>query len=328
MADGAERDEENNDANDDEAPEVAAPETVAGRRRTLIIVAVTMLALLVGAGFALSRGGEPESTPTTTRAPRRPTTTTIKSLPVGTYEIATVRSEVPKVHVLAEAPAEWETSPKAILSEGSAEIPPLSQPAAPKRPPIPSKEEPVTGRFATDSGWDFTNPGPYEPAQPLTFLVTERRGAWVQVLLPVRPNGTLGYLKAEDVDLSTTRQRIEIHVADHTFTLYDGNDVVVESKIVTGVNFSPTPTGAFYVTDKIPYKNPNGFYGPYALATNGYSEWLNEFEDGAPVLAIHGTNRPELLGQDKSNGCVRLPNDVITKVADTIPLGTPVLIWP
>ncbi|MEI2640059.1 MAG: L,D-transpeptidase [Microthrixaceae bacterium] len=304
-----------------------SPESPKRRKQLIIAASVLAVVLLSGITFALTRGDTPPASTTTTTT-RRPTTTTIKELPAGTYEVATAKSGVPKVHVLAAAPAEWESSPKAVISTTNTELPPLSQTTAPKRPPIPSVEEPVTGRYANDTGWEFSNPGPYVPAQPMTFLVTERRGLWAQVLLPVRPNGTLGYIKVEDVDLTTTKMRIEIHVADHKLALYDGNDLVVEAPIVTGVSFSPTPTGVFYVTDIVPYKNPDGFYGPFALATNGYSELLNEFDDGVPVFAIHGTNRPELLGQDKSNGCIRLPNDAINKIAETIKPGVPVLVWP
>ena len=74
--------------------------------------------------------------------------------------------------------------------------------------------------------------------------------------------------------------------------------------------------------------NPGGAYGPIALATDGYSEVMDEFSTGVPVVALHGTNRPELVGQSVSNGCVRIPNDIVTMLADTVPLGTPVFIWP
>ena len=39
-------------------------------------------------------------------------------------------------------------------------------------------------------------------------------------------------------------------------------------------------------------------------------------------------DRPELVGQSVSNGCVRIPNDIVTMLADTVPLGSPVFIWP
>ena len=43
-----------------------------------------------------------------------------------------------------------------------------------------------------------------------------------------------------------------------------------------------------------------------------------------PVIGIHGTNQPQLLGQDVSHGCIRLSNDAIIRLAGTVPTGTPV----
>ena len=53
---------------------------------------------------------------------------------------------------------------------------------------------------------------------------------------------------------------------------------------------------------------------------------LYEFAGGPGRLALHGTNRPDQVGQDISNGCVRVPHDVILQIADRVPLGTPVEI--
>jgi lipoprotein-anchoring transpeptidase ErfK/SrfK len=46
------------------------------------------------------------------------------------------------------------------------------------------------------------------------------------------------------------------------------------------------------------------------------------------VLAIHGTNRPDSIGKAASNGCPRLFNEDILKLAALVPAGTPVQIWP
>ena len=43
-------------------------------------------------------------------------------------------------------------------------------------------------------------------------------------------------------------------------------------------------------------------------------------------VVVTGATATNLLGQDRSNGCVRVPNDVIVRIAQTIPLGTPVTI--
>ena len=94
--------------------------------------------------------------------------------------------------------------------------------------------------------------------------------------------------------------------------------------MVVGRPDTKTPTGRFYVTDKVEQANPDGAYGPLALPLSAYSEQLDQFDNGVPVIALHGTNHPELIGQDVSNGCVRMPNDKVTQLGATIPFGTPI----
>lgn len=55
---------------------------------------------------------------------------------------------------------------------------------------------------------------------------------------------------------------------------------------------------------------------------------LDSFDGGPPQLAIHGTPNPEQMGQDISNGCIRLPDEVVLAVAEHVELGTPVHIHP
>jgi lipoprotein-anchoring transpeptidase ErfK/SrfK len=56
------------------------------------------------------------------------------------------------------------------------------------------------------------------------------------------------------------------------------------------------------------------------------SDVLTTFNGGEPVIGIHGTNRPDLVGTDVSSGCIRVTNDVIRKMVKILPLGTPVTI--
>jgi lipoprotein-anchoring transpeptidase ErfK/SrfK len=51
---------------------------------------------------------------------------------------------------------------------------------------------------------------------------------------------------------------------------------------------------------------------------------LTEFNGGDGQVGMHGTNAPSSIGRPVSNGCIRLPNDVIRKVRAYLPLGTPI----
>jgi lipoprotein-anchoring transpeptidase ErfK/SrfK len=258
----------------------------------------------------------------------RPSTTVLREAPSDTTRIATAKASVQVLQVLANEPTDWDSAKPVSLYESTVTIPPMSQDGLNPREPLPTIEAPIIGRRATTQGWEFDNPGPYTPPQPFTMSVVERRGAWLKVLIPLRPNHTEGYVSIEDVDLSTTRKRIEVDLSENILRAFDGDKVVAQTLVVAGAANTQTPTGLFYVTDIVPQKNPAGAYGPVALATNGYSEMMDEFATGAPVLALHGTNAPDKLGTDVSNGCIRLPNEVISQLADSFPQGTPVYIQP
>jgi lipoprotein-anchoring transpeptidase ErfK/SrfK len=162
---------------------------------------------------------------------------------------------------------------------------------------------------------------------PRTLLVTERQGDWLKALLPMRPNQSEGWIRSSDVTLSENPYRITIDLAAHELVLTKDGHEVLRSGIVGGSPRTPTPLGTYYITDPVDLRDrPNGAYGAYALGLSGYSEVLFEFNGGPGQIAIHGTNNPELIGQDVSNGCIRVPNDVAVEIATQAPLGTPVVI--
>lgn len=162
---------------------------------------------------------------------------------------------------------------------------------------------------------------------PRTFLVVEERDQWLKVLLPIRPNGSSGWVRAGDVTTAVTTFAIRIEVGAHHVTFYDGGRPFLESGAVVGDPETPTPTGRFFVTDPVDLSaDPGGPYGAFAYGLSGYSDVLYEFAGGPGQLALHGTNRPDQLGQEISNGCIRIPDDVILQLVERLPLGTPVEI--
>jgi lipoprotein-anchoring transpeptidase ErfK/SrfK len=164
---------------------------------------------------------------------------------------------------------------------------------------------------------------------PRTFLVTDQssRPGWLHVLLPIRPNGASGWIKASDVTLGTSDYEIRIELGAHKLTLFKLGQPILESGTVNGNGATPTPPGQFYITDPVDLrKNPNTGYGQFALGISGYSDVLTSFKGGPGQLAVHGTNNPGEVGSDISNGCIRVPNDIILQLALQAPLGTPVNI--
>ena len=161
---------------------------------------------------------------------------------------------------------------------------------------------------------------------PRVLTVLERREGWLHVSLPVRPNGTTGWVRADGVALGSVTHAVTVDLAARTLTLTDAGEVVLTTPVAIGTDEFPTPTGTFFVADKLATGEEGGAYGPVALGLSGYSDVLTEFAGGDGQVGIHGTNDPGTIGEAVSHGCIRVPNDVITRMAEDLPLGTPVTI--
>ncbi|HUQ63022.1 MAG TPA: L,D-transpeptidase [Acidimicrobiales bacterium] len=176
------------------------------------------------------------------------------------------------------------------------------------------------------------NPGP--GGDPLVFLVKEQQPDWLNVYLPVRPNGSTGWVHSADVDLATHDFRILVEIGAHQITVWKGEEVFDQEPIGVGTTDTPTPGGLYYTAqlkqpvDKRGQPIANGPYGPYAYGLSGFSDVLVDFAGGDGMIGIHGTNDPSSIGRDSSHGCIRMSNEGITKLAESLPLGVPVEIQP
>lgn len=167
---------------------------------------------------------------------------------------------------------------------------------------------------------------PNADGAPLVLLTKSEQAGWFQVLLPVPPNGSTGWVRASDVRASTTTFRVEVHTETHELLVYRGDQRLVRAKAGIGTKDTPTPGGEYFLTELLKTGTPSGPYGPYAYGISGQSTTLKSFNGQPPVIGLHGTNQPELLGKNVSHGCVRVSNATITKLAGLLPLGTPVEI--
>jgi hypothetical protein len=168
-----------------------------------------------------------------------------------------------------------------------------------------------------------------EDGKPEIYLVLRLRidvdgATWARVRVPMRPNGTRGWVRRSALgQFHTVRTRLVIHRRSFRAILYRRGHRIWSSRIGVGKPESPTPAGHFYVREKLA-DYAGSFYGPIALGTSAYSR-LSEWPKGG-VVGVHGTSQPELLPGRVSHGCIRVPNDAIVRLASRVPLGTPVLI--
>lgn len=175
-------------------------------------------------------------------------------------------------------------------------------------------------------GTKRTLANPTESGAPLVFLVEQAKPGWLEVDLPIRPNGSTGWVRASDVAVAPINYRVVVELRKFRITVFRGEDVILSEPVGLGTGSTPTPGGRYYIKELLKPPNPSGAYGPYAYGLSGFSNVLTSFAGGDGVVGIHGTNDPSSIGRAVSHGCIRMSNAGITKLAKMLPLGTPVQI--
>jgi len=146
---------------------------------------------------------------------------------------------------------------------------------------------------------------------------------WYRVSIPMRPNGTYGWIPADTVSLSATHSQIVVNLRSRTIDIYRFGKRRWHGPVAIGAPGRETPVGHFYVAARfVPYHDP--FLGVFAVETSAYSK-LTEWPGGG-VVGIHGTSLPQLLGKAVSHGCVRVSNLTARHLRSLAPLGTPIWI--
>jgi lipoprotein-anchoring transpeptidase ErfK/SrfK len=148
---------------------------------------------------------------------------------------------------------------------------------------------------------------------------------WYYASLPMRPNELSGFVPARDVRIHKLHTRIIVKLSQRELVLYRDGKPVLRSEVAIGAPGTPTPTGRYYVNQRLRASDPGGPWGPGALGISAFSDVLQEWIQGGPI-GIHGTNDPSSIGRAASHGCVRLPNNVLRKVFNSVDAGTPVII--
>ena len=149
------------------------------------------------------------------------------------------------------------------------------------------------------------------------------QASWYQVDLPIRPNGVRGWVPASGLRPYAVHWRIRVEIARRRLIVYEDGRERLRLTAAVGRPATPTPTGSFYVFERLSTRDPSGPFGPGALGLSSFSPVLTGWARGGPV-AIHGTNDARTVGGAVSNGCVRVRNEQMQKLLRLVPAGTPV----
>jgi hypothetical protein len=167
--------------------------------------------------------------------------------------------------------------------------------------------------------------------QPVALPVLKRRAdaegqTWLRVLLPVRPNGSRGWIREHAVTSRHVDERIVVDLSDRILRRWRGGELVDVLRVGIGTPATPTATGSFFVWARVSYEDPSGPYGNFALGLSGFSDVITQWAGGGR-MAIHGTADAHDRGRQVSHGCVRVYNGDMHRLTD-VPMGTPVTIRP
>lgn len=252
-----------------------------------LLIAVLLVAGVVTAVHADPQLGSPAGTPT-------PLTATRSARPTSSPTPIAIRTRDPAAPPDAEAVVTTASAIQVLSTPGGAPV--------------------IT----------LANPNSY--GGPLVLLVIGQRPGWYQVSLPIRPNGSTGWVKASAVDLDAVPYQLTLSQRTHTVVVWhDGREVRTLPTSV-GKAATPSPNGLFFVDVILDNRKGDQAYGPWALGLSGFSDVYTTFNGGDAEIALHGTDEDSSVGTSASHGCFRLHNADATWLAHTVTLGTPVYV--
>ncbi len=148
---------------------------------------------------------------------------------------------------------------------------------------------------------------------------------WVRVRPAALPNGTTGWVPRSALGgYEVVDTRLVVDLGAESIALLRGGRTILSAPVGVGTADAPTPTGEFYVRSRLTrYASPA--YGPVAFGTSARSPSLTDWPAGG-FVGIHGTDRPDLLPGRVSHGCIRMRNEDILRLAELLPIGTPLSI--
>jgi hypothetical protein len=155
---------------------------------------------------------------------------------------------------------------------------------------------------------------------PLWLPVVARNGADATVLAPVRPHARPVRVSLRGLALRWTSVRVVVDLAAGRLRVLRGGRTLGSFPIGSGTTATPTPTGRFFVTDRLRF--PAGSpYAPLAFALAAHQTHLAPGWPGGDLVAIH----PGSMGA-VSNGCIHIGLPGLALLRRVVPLGTLVTV--
>jgi len=170
----------------------------------------------------------------------------------------------------------------------------------------------------------FLTPDSFLQSYVLLRERSTRKGWWVELRIPGRPNGRIGWVPRGSLDaFNTANTELVVSRTAKRVTLYRAGRLIFQAPVGVGKPSTPTPPGHFWITESFGGFN-DPVYGPWAFGTSDFST-ISDWPGGG-IVGMHGTNEPQLVPGDPSHGCIRLHNSDILRLKSLVQVGTPLLV--
>ena len=154
---------------------------------------------------------------------------------------------------------------------------------------------------------------------------TNAKGTWGRVELPYVWPRIDGWIRLAGLTRETTFVHVAVDLSERRVVVFKRDERLYSVAGATGAWSTPTPTGEYVVTDRVPFPS-GGALGTFAFGISGIQPRLPAGWSGGNQLAIHGTDNPASIGTNASAGCVRVTEWALDRFKPLLRLGTPVLI--
>ena len=113
---------------------------------------------------------------------------------------------------------------------------------------------------------------------------------------------------------ASPRLLIWVDLDAKTLTLYENGEAVKRYSVASGARDTPSPIGVFRVSSR------------FVPAMSGFGTRFLGLSVPWGSYGIHGTNKPESIGQNASHGCIRMRVSDMEALFPLIPNGTKVAV--
>lgn len=171
-------------------------------------------------------------------------------------------------------------------------------------------------------------PNPVASGGPLVLVVRQTVGEWHEVLLPIAPNGSTGWVRDRDVALTRHNYRVDVSLDARRLEVYLRGERVRQVPIGVGRGCAALQTDTYFTTELLRPSTPDAVYGAYAYVLSGNGDDLAAFTGGDGELGIHAAADDTPIEDASAPGCIRARTTDLASLVDELPLGVPVTIGP